>query len=113
MKRRVLSMDLSTIGHVDILWQCLLLGGLGSIAGLAALLRAKGELLTKRAFFAALLNSGLFAIGMGIYVVHQLGSQNLPIAIALSILAGLGGSALIDFLIGALKIFVTKKLGDD
>jgi hypothetical protein len=96
----------------DILWLCLLLGGLGSLAGVAALLRS-GNRLERRTFWAALLNSGMFALAMGALIFHQFGADQWLLATAVSVLSGLGGHALIDFTLGAIKLSLKHKFGDD
>tara|TARA_Y100000593_G_scaffold6755_1_gene12822 strand:- start:954 stop:1289 length:336 start_codon:yes stop_codon:yes gene_type:complete len=98
--------------EMDILWQCLIYGGAGSIAGVAALLRTN-EPLDRRAFWAAVLNSGMFSIAAGIGIVWNYGEQHFLLAVTLSILSGLGGNALIDFMFGLAKLYFKKKLRHD
>ena len=98
--------------NIDLLWQCLLMGGLGSLAGLAALLRSSGKL-DRRSFWASLLNSGMFSLAMAAMVFHHFGSEKWLLAIVVSALSGLGGHALIDFALGAIKLALQNKLGGD
>jgi hypothetical protein len=67
-----------------------------SFSGLAALLRSE-QPLTRRAVASASLNSGLFGVAIGGLMIHKFGLDSLHIIIAISILAGLGGNASIDF----------------
>lgn len=97
---------------IDILWVCLITGGLGSLGGLAAHLRMGGEV-TRRAFATAMLNSGLFSLSIGCFVVWKMGFDDLILAIVVSVLAGLGGSALLDFVIGMFKVWVRQKVESD
>jgi len=98
--------------EMDILWHCLIYGGLGSMAGVAALLRTN-EPLDRRAFWAACLNSGLFSIAAGIGIIWNYGQQHFLLAVTLSILSGLGGNALIDFAFGLARLYFKKRLHDD
>ena len=98
--------------EMDILWQCLIYGGAGSIAGVAALLRT-GDPLDRRAFWAAVLNSGMFSIAAGFGIVWHYGGQHFLLAVTLSILSGLGGNALIDFAFGMAKLYFKKKLRNE
>ncbi len=97
---------------VDILWQCLLTGGLGSIAGLGALLRNPGEL-DRRSFLAAIINSGLFSLAAACLIFWKFGTNQVPLAIAVSIMTGLGGHSLLDFALGAIRLALTQKLRTD
>jgi len=95
--------------EIYILWQCLIAGGLGSLAGVAALLRSKEEL-GRRAFWAAALNSGLFSSCIASVLIWNIGSEHLLLAVAISILSGLGGYSLLDFTIGAARIAISRIL---
>lgn len=91
---------------IDPLWLLLILGPLGSFAGLAALLRS-GQPLTRRAFFSALLNSALFSIVVAVGVYHYFGTDKIWLVIGLSILSGLGGVTLLDFTLSLLREALT------
>lgn len=72
-----------------------------SFAGLATQLRS-GSKLTVRAVMAAMLNSGF--IGTIIALMgFKLFSDNLPYLIGLSLLAGIGGATMLDFLLMVVK----------
>lgn len=76
-----------------------------SFAGLATQLKA-GKTLTGRSVSAAMLNSGL--IGTIIALVgYKSFIDNLPYLIGLSILAGIGGSTVLDFVLTIIK----RKIG--
>ena len=97
---------------IDLFWRCLITGGLGSLAGVAALLRS-GQPLSRRAFWTALLNSGLFSLSIGSYVLWKMGEENFLFAVVLSVLAGLGGNALIDFALGVMRTMLQKRFEDN
>lgn len=72
-----------------------------SFAGLATQLRA-GKAITPRAVAAAMLNSGF--IGAIIALMgYQMFTDNLPYLIGLSLLAGIGGATMLDFILTAFK----------
>ena len=78
-------------------------GSLSSFAGLAELLRS-GRPLTPRAIIAAILNSGLIGLSIGLLWYHYfLGQGNIYFLIGVCVLAGLGGSTAIDFMLAAFK----------
>lgn len=99
---------------IDPLWLLLILGPIGSLAGVAALLRS-GQKLDKRAFFSAVLNSALFAIVVAVGIYHYFGTDKIWLVIGLSILSGLGGVTLLDFSLSLLREVVTAwvKRGQD
>lgn len=76
-----------------------------SFAGLANQLRT-GKALTARAVAAAMMNSGF--IGAIIALMgYQMFTDNLPYLFGLSLLAGIGGATMLDFILTIFK----KKLG--
>lgn len=76
-----------------------------SFAGLANQLRS-GKVLSTRAVAAAMLNSGF--IGAIIALMgYQVFTDNLPYLIGLSLLAGIGGATMLDFIL----TFFKKKVG--
>lgn len=85
-----------------------------SLAGLAALLRSK-QAIDARAVLSALLNSGFIGtvIGMAWYSSYK--DTNLYFLIAVSILAGLGGSTTLDFALqyARVKFGMNKPAGDE
>lgn len=96
---------------IDPLWLLLMLGPIGSIAGCAALLRSGGEL-TRRAFWTAILNSGLMSIAIGSAMVWKFGMTEVWLTVSVSIFAGLGGTAAVDFALAALMQIAKKKVDD-
>ena len=94
---------------IYILWDCLIYGGLGSLAGIAAQLRS-AEPLTKRSFFSALINSAMFSIAIGYFIIWKYGETNYLLAIVLSILSGLGGTSLVDFAFGLAKMYFKRRV---
>jgi len=96
--------------HADVLWLCLITGSIGSIAGVAALLRSSGEL-DRRAFWASILNSGMFSTGISAFTIWHMGSEHMLLAISLSILAGLGGNDLLVFSLGVLRLIIKGRSG--
>lgn len=77
-----------------------------SLAGLAALLRSN-QPLTMRRIVSALLNSGFIGTIIGLAWYSNYKDTNLAFLIAVSVLAGLGGSTTIDFAIQ----YARKKFG--
>ena len=74
-----------------------------SFAGLATQLR-NGKTLTFRSILAATMNSGI--IGMVIFLIgYQESIDNLPLLVGTSILSGIGGSTMLDFIIGIKKMW--------
>ena len=94
---------------IDRMWQYLLAGGLSSVASLGAHLRTGGEL-TKRAFWTAVLNSGLLGVAIGAVLIWKVGYNHLPLIIAVSILAGLGGMSFVDFILGMARLAVKRQV---
>jgi len=85
-----------------------------SFAGLATQLR-NGKVLTTRSIAAAMLNSGF--IGMIIFLMgFQMFTDNIHYLIGLCLLAGIGGSTMLDFFITFLKknrgVIITIKRGE-
>jgi hypothetical protein len=101
--------------NIDTLWACVISGGLGSLAGVAALLRSnRSDELSRKDFWTAILNSGLFSMAIGAFIVWKLGTDETLLAIVLSILSGLGGNALVDFSLGMFKMWARKQVdGND
>lgn len=78
-----------------------LFGGIfvaASFAGLAALLRSKQKV-SARAVVSAMLNSGFIGTVIGLIWYSQYKDTNLFFLVGVSILAGLGGSTTIDFVL--------------
>lgn len=98
--------------EIDPLWLLVMTGPLGSLAGCAALLRSGGEL-TKRAFWTAILNSGLMSLGIGTLMFWKYGESEMWLTIAVSIFAGLGGNAFIDFSLSLLMKIAEKRIDRD
>ena len=76
-----------------------LFGGIfiaSSLAGLAALLRSR-QPLHWRAVMSALLNSGFIGTIIALVWYAQYNNTNIYFLIGVSVLAGLGGAATIDF----------------
>jgi hypothetical protein len=77
----------------------LLAFGTSSLAGLAALLRS-GQTISIRSLLSAWLNSGLLGLAIAfIWYNYFEGDQNPWFLLGVSILAGLGGYTVIDFVI--------------
>jgi len=96
---------------IDPLYLLLLLAPLGSLAGCAALLRS-GQELSKRAFWTAILNSGLMATAIASGMFWHFGTEEAWLTISVSIFAGLGGTAVIDFMLALLISWVKNKTGN-
>ena len=93
---------------MDIFWQCIVMGGLGSIASIGALLRSPEEL-TRRKFWAAAINSGLFSAAIGMVTLWKIGSDHLLLAMTLSILSGLGGYSILDIVLGSIRMVIISR----
>lgn len=83
-----------------------LFGGIvaaSSLAGLGALLRS-GRTLTTRAVASSLINSGILGgiVALAQYKVYA-GEKNLYLLIAISVLAGLGGTNLLEFIMAGFR----------
>ncbi len=77
--------------------------GISSFAGLAALLRS-GKQLTWRAVASAMLNSGLLGLGIAmLWFKYYDGAQNIWFLFGVSLLAGLGGTVMVDFVLQLFK----------
>lgn len=83
-----------------------------SFAGLAELLRSKQEL-TWRSVASATLNSGLFGLAIGAIMLQKFGTEHFNLIWGIATLAGLGGSALIDFAVELLRAWMKRKATDD
>lgn len=71
--------------------------GISSVAGLAALLRSRQKL-TTRYILSACLNSGCFGAGVAMIWYEWYGGAQYPwFMLGVSLLAGLGGTSLMDF----------------
>lgn len=86
--------------------------GVTSFAGLAAILRS-GQKLTMRSVLSAVLNSGLFGVGIATLWMHLYPDLQHPwFVVGVSLFAGLGGVSLMDFLYQACQngfnIYVTR-----
>ena len=96
---------------IDPLFLLLMLAPIGSLAGCAALLRS-GQALSKRAFWTAILNSGLMATAIASGMFWHFGTDEAWLVISVSIFAGLGGTAAIDFMLALLISWVKNKTGN-
>lgn len=75
--------------------------GISSVAGLAALLRSKQQL-NPRLVISAFLNAGLFGTGVAMVWYENYGGKSHPwFMMGISLLAGLGGTTLLDFCLQA------------
>lgn len=77
-----------------------------SMGGIASLLRS-GQEITTRLFAAALLNSGLVGLVVGLTMWSRYGGKDPYFIFGVSALAGLGGASSLDMLLQ----FARKKLG--
>ena len=59
-----------------------------------------------------MLNSGMFALVFGSYVIYKLGTEQYVLIICLSTLSGLGGSAIIDFAFGLIRLWARNTYGN-
>jgi len=86
--------------------------GASSLAGLAALLRS-GKELTSRDIFSSLLNSGI--MGAGVFAVWwSYGGESNPIlAAGVCTLAGLGGTATVEFVAASAKRVIDRIFGGE
>lgn len=83
-----------------------LFGGIfvaSSFAGLAALLRSRQKV-SFRAVASAMLNSGFIGTIIGLIWYSQYRETNLYFLVGVSILAGLGGSTTIDFVLQVARV---------
>jgi len=89
--------------------------GISSIAGLAALLRSKQEL-TQRLVISAFLNAGLFGTGVAMVWYECYGGKAHPwFVMGISLLAGLGGTTLLDFCLQGAGVLIqnySQRLGN-
>lgn len=84
---------------------------LSSFAGLAALLRS-GAPLSWRLGVSAFLNSGLFGVAVAMLWCELYGDVKYPwFVLSISILAGLGGTSLLDFVFQVIRESI-KNYGD-
>lgn len=85
--------------------------GISSVAGLAALMRS-GKEMTWRAMGSAALNAGILGVSVAMIWVHLYGIEHIWFVAGISLLAGLGGTALMDFafqsVVGFLQIYATR-----
>lgn len=93
---------------IDPLLLLILMGPIGSIAGVASLLRSGNEL-NKRAFATAFLNSGLIATASSATAFGYFGECEIWVSVAAGIVAGLGGGKLIDVVI-SIALGATKAI---
>jgi len=85
--------------------------GLSSVAGLAAILR-NGKVITLRLLISATLNSGLFGLGVAMVWYNFYGGAQYPwFMLGVSLLAGLGGASLMDFVYELFRESATSYLG--
>jgi hypothetical protein len=90
-------------------WLLLVIFPTSSLAGLAALLRS-GQKLNRRAVLSSLLNSGLFGVSVGAIMIHRYGMDSSHVILGISILAGLGGNALLDFSLELMRGLAKKQI---
>lgn len=84
--------------------------GVAAFAGVAALLRG-GSKVTTTGLASAVMNSGLVGLGISLLWYHKF-QDNVYFLIGVCVLAGLGGSMTVDFIMNALKTGgFTVKLG--
>ena len=84
---------------------------ISSFAGLAALLRS-GRKLDARAVASSMLNSGLLGLGIGfLWWKYYSGEQNVWFLFGVSLLAGLGGTTMVDFAVQVMRGRLTDMLG--
>ena len=83
-----------------------------SFAGLAALLRSQ-QPLTGRAIVSAVINSAIFGLAVGWWLLWRVGSEHFGLIVSVSALSGLGGTAAIDFCIELLKTMLRNKVGEE
>ncbi len=88
--------------RLDPIWVFISTFAITSFAGLAALLRS-GKELTVRAIVSAMLNSGLLGLAIGMIWYKYYFSDNVWFLIGVSLLAGLGGMTVVDFLLQILR----------
>lgn len=102
------------MNRLDLVRLFLAIFGISSLAGLAALLRS-GRDLTLRSVASSLLNSGLLGTAIGMFWYHYY-PANIVFVFVVSILAGLGGMSLLDFLLmvirKGLKVSITVEEED-
>jgi hypothetical protein len=75
-----------------------------SLAGLASLLRSERDL-NWRSVASAMINSGLFGTSIAMFGYNK---WDIWLLLSLSILSGLGGNALVDFVIDLIKLWAKK-----
>ncbi len=95
---------------IDPLLLLILMGPIGSIAGVATLLRGDVEL-NKRSFATAFLNSGLIATASSATAFGYFGECEIWVSVAAGIVAGLAGGKLIDAVI-SLSLGMVKWIAD-
>jgi len=82
---------------------------ISSLAGLAQMLRS-GRKITWRAVLSSMLNSGLIGLCIGMFWWDQYGVDNVWFLMGVSLLAGLGGTTALDFILEALKGKIVLKV---
>lgn len=85
------------------------LGVAGAAAGVAALLRSKEDI-TRRAILSAILNSGLFAAAVGLLMWGYYQGEHPELIAGVSLMAGLGGDAIIRSTLKGAKSALPKIL---
>lgn len=83
-----------------------------SLAGLANLLRSDKKL-TYRSVASVVLNSGLFGCAVAAAMLTKYGEEGALLIVAVSILSGLGGNALVDFCLEVIRSIIRKQSGID
>jgi hypothetical protein len=92
--------------------------GVSSFAGLAALLRS-GKTISVLSVFSAMLNTGLVGLAIALIWYHRFrgNDENVYFLIGVCVLAGLGGTTAIDFIVqvcrrGGLQITIAAQDDD-
>lgn len=91
----------------------LMLGGIfcfASIGGLAALLRS-GQRITWKQTISALLNSGMMGLIVATILWKRFAGEDLYLLVGVSVMAGFGGSTIIDFAMRVLKEKASRFFG--
>lgn len=78
--------------------------GVSSFAGLAALIR-NGKRPTRMDIFSAMLNSGLIGLALAMLWFHKF-QDNIYFLIGITILAGLGGATMVDFVLTLFRAYL-------
>lgn len=96
--------------EVDPLLMLLVLGGMGALAGYAALLRSNATLDT-RSWLSAVLNSFFLSIAAGSACYAKYGTENKWLTIVLVLVAAMGGNKFILLAVALLEKWVKRIFG--